>query len=198
MSERATLDEVLEFANQVREAGAGNPLDALMPATPTASTECLVAKNLNFNCRVAADLDTGEAWFMEVDDEALAKKIGESLNLSVYHEPRVFGGAGEWRITLPKNIGEVAADFDKAWYLAEAIQSTYEWFEEIGDTGYDTWQEYFQNDRLPDLKQDLGYKEFPETLEEALELIQEMWPYIEQSRDEVHHIGIFNDKGELI
>lgn len=204
MSDRATLDEVLEFANKVREAGGGNPLDALMPATPTASTECLVAKNLNFNCRVAADLDEDEAWFMEVESESLAKQIGQELGLNFYKSSATWHGVGEWRITLPEEIARVAEDFDKAWYLAEALQAAYNYFEQedldaAGTTGYDTWQEYFEYDRLEDLALDLGYRSgLPKTLSESLSLIHEMWPYVIQSRYETQQIGIFNEQGELI
>lgn len=198
MSERASLDEVLEFANRVREAGAGNPLTALMPAVPTASSQCLVAKNLNFNCRVAADADTDEAWFMEVADEGLAREIGKQLNLNVYKAGATWAGVGEWRITLPEAIGSVASDFDKAWYLAEGLQIAYNDWQTLKLGSYATFIEFFEEERLPFLKDDLGYKEFPVKLTECLALIKEMWPYVEQSRLEVQEIGIFNDQGELI
>ncbi len=52
MTERASFEELLEFANKVRVAGGGKVIEALMPAIPRNPHACLVAKNLNFNCKI--------------------------------------------------------------------------------------------------------------------------------------------------
>ncbi len=95
MAERASFEELLDFANKVRAAGGGNPLDALMPAVPEDPSQCLIAKNLNFNCVVdggparhqhitegAESYDkSGEAWYMQTDDRALRDRIADALDL---------------------------------------------------------------------------------------------------------------------
>jgi hypothetical protein len=81
MSSRASFEELMEFANRIREAGGGNPLDALMPAIPQDSSQCLIARNLNFNCEVnGSDVQPGH-WCMWVDDRATRDKIAATLNL---------------------------------------------------------------------------------------------------------------------
>jgi hypothetical protein len=57
--EFATEAELLEFANKIREAGGANPLDALMPSTPSDSKACLIAQALNFSCVVRIDRARG-------------------------------------------------------------------------------------------------------------------------------------------
>lgn len=194
MSERATLEELKDFANKVREAGGGNPLDALMPATPADPAKCLIAKNLNFNCNV--NQEEGH-WYMGVDDEEIAKRICDSLGLKYrFAAPKPYERSGAYRITLPDNIGQVANDFDCAWELVAAIDyNLNEWtsfgLEERAERGDDfvTW---FKDEALPELQMD-----YPE-LQYDLELIKEMWPYIDESRKETIEIGVFNDRGELI
>lgn len=114
--ERASLEKVLEFANKVREAGGGNPLDALLPAVPADAQQCLIAKNLNFNCHVRQDGENN--WVMVVRDEALARSICGALELQYDNnsEEEIVGSG--WRhveifeILLPLEIGQVAEDFD--------------------------------------------------------------------------------------
>jgi hypothetical protein len=115
--ERASFEELLEFANKVREAGGGNPLDALMPSVPEDPTACLIARNLNFNCSVAGadygfleslNLPLDDQWVMIVHDEDLARKIAEAIGTTYgwNKEDR------DWQIILPKEIGRVASEFD--------------------------------------------------------------------------------------
>lgn len=125
MSERASLEELLVFANAVREAGGGNPIDALLPATPVDPNACLIAKNLNFNCEVNRDTI---GWYMYVTDSAIREKIAVKLQLSTRtidrgayfveepgnHKPRLIVG-----IILPGAIGLIAEDFDNFASLAK-------------------------------------------------------------------------------
>lgn len=117
---RATLENLLEFANAVREAGGGNPLDALMPSIPTDPQQCLIAKNLNFNCTVdCAGVSMNQygnidKWVMWLDDREVRNRIAKKLGLF-----RVNDHDGDredvcYGIVLPDPIGAVANDFDHA------------------------------------------------------------------------------------
>src|SRR5690349_15016190 len=75
--ERAPLDEVLAVCNEVRKAGGANPLDALLPATPSDPNGCLIARNLNFSCYVqggspydeaAHDATVAAGYFADLDE----------------------------------------------------------------------------------------------------------------------------------
>lgn len=110
---RATLDELHEFANKVREAGGGNPIDALLPSVPQDSTQCLIAKNLNFNCHVDTTRVYGRSyWVMWVEDRVLRDRIARELNkLKVNSTVRLLE-EGQYGVVLPDHIGKVASDFD--------------------------------------------------------------------------------------
>lgn len=118
MAKRASLVEVLDFANKVRAAGGGNPIDALMPAVPEATTECLIAKNLNFNCSVKGTEDytaVGEnRWVMELTDKAIRDRIADSLGLARRNYQPTWDDA-RYAVVLPEKIGQVAADFDSVY-----------------------------------------------------------------------------------
>jgi len=129
---RATLNEVLDFANKVREAGGGNPLDALMPAVPQDSSQCLIARNLNFNCEVYGSsyqgerflsdrhgYNTDEFWSMFVDDGDTAQKIAAAIDSDVFS--RTVLGTTQWEIPLPPRIGAVARDFDSAFDYMHSV-----------------------------------------------------------------------------
>jgi hypothetical protein len=118
-TKRASLAELKKFANQVRKAGGGNPLDALMPAIPADPQQCLIAKNLNFNCFV--NPDSQDRWAMWTD-EATRDRIANKLGLKKVDEV-TFGEEIEYGVVLPGAIGKVAADFD-AWN--EAIDQSYD------------------------------------------------------------------------
>jgi hypothetical protein len=128
--ERATLEELLEFANKVRAAGGGKPLQALMPSVPQDPETCLIARNLNFECSVD---DSGShyfspqqkenagyewtsskdvAWTMHVANGETAEKIGESLSLDYITDYDEDHGWEDGFILLPARIGAVAQAFD--------------------------------------------------------------------------------------
>lgn len=104
----ATEEEVLAFANEVREAGGGDLIDALMPSLAGSSKECLIANALNFECAVyprpGLVHENGEfsRWVMGSDN---AIEIAEKLDLDL--DP--FN-----RIKLPRLIGNAAHAFDEA------------------------------------------------------------------------------------
>lgn len=104
--EVASNSELKKFCNRVRRAGGGKEIKDLLPAFPSASTECLIAKSLNFGCSVSSAWRSPEsdpnAWSMKVDTFELAKKIGEKMGLE-YHGREVF---------LPKKIYHVAQLYD--------------------------------------------------------------------------------------
>lgn len=190
-SPRATIEETLAFANAIREAGGGNPLDALMPAVPSDPSQCLIAKNLNFNCRVAGleeDDVHGElipaayegAWVMLFgNNKTLRDTIANALDLPAidsYIEDDTDEGwrrEPDYAIVLPAEIGQVAADFDE-W--TRALHREYD-----GKKG-----EYG------------GHKIRKDVSDAELERLKIMAPYVEQSIREVNAIGVFNDEGELI
>lgn len=182
---RATLEELQEFANKIREAGGGNPIDALMPAVPTDVSQCLIAKNLNFNCTVGAVGEDG--WWMAVDDKETRDKIAEALNLTAsdyYYqsEEMLMDDDGDfyypdevqvYAVKLPDEIGQVAEDFDTCQH---AITSDYNW-----------------KNHQP------NYSISPHATNEEIANLKEFWPYIDASIKEAFANAPFvNEKGELI
>lgn len=125
---KATFEELLDFCNKVREAGGGNPLDALMPAVPQVSDRCLVAKNLNFNCEV----QVWAQWVM-VSDEATAKRIAEALGLKLTEQTVKVGTIyrTEFGVELPEAIGEVAQAFDDWMDLVNDLYVAWEVDEDL-------------------------------------------------------------------
>lgn len=117
MPERATLQETLDFANKVREAGGADALDALMPSSPQEPGSCLIANALNFSCEISGAEGTfgKNRWAMFLEGAKAieqARKIGKALDLKIrVYEEDSFDGA---QILLPLEIGQVADDFDKA------------------------------------------------------------------------------------
>lgn len=107
---RASISEVIDFANKVRKAGGGNIIDSLMPSTPEQSDSCLIANALNFDCSIEPQIN--DIWFMIVDDVIIGEKIAQELGLKyqVYDETGEFSSTVN--IVLPKEIGLVAKAFD--------------------------------------------------------------------------------------
>lgn len=48
----ATEEELLAFANKMRDAGDADPLESLLPSVPHQSNACLIANALNFSSTV--------------------------------------------------------------------------------------------------------------------------------------------------
>lgn len=130
--EYADEAEVLDFANKVRAAGGGEPIEGLFPSEPSEPNACLIAKALNFGCNVDGWYPKGTTepnkpqkgmrWVMYIDRsyddvKAIADAVGcEMIPL----------GAGDyWRdgtededhmpgFLLPELIGNAARAFDMA------------------------------------------------------------------------------------
>lgn len=85
--EHASLEELKDFCNKVREAGGAELLDELLPALPTDATACLIAKALNFDSTVGGatsdhkDPSGRPLWAMTPPTEEIAKRISEALGL---------------------------------------------------------------------------------------------------------------------
>lgn len=118
----ASEQEVIDFANKVREAGGGDLIEALMPSYPSDPNTCLIANALNFECKIngwrAANVEAEEIldrdilpykavdgflWSMSVETDDLAEKIAAALDL-----PYIDNG----RVILPGEIASVATKFD--------------------------------------------------------------------------------------
>lgn len=134
MPERASLEELREFCNTVRNAGGANPLDALLNAVPEEPNECLIARNLNFSCEVNGVSGNGYSkevldrlgvdsspWAMIVTDEGLAKKISSAID-SEYKTVESALDEFSYQILLPSKIGEVASQFDYTYQEAYGPQ----------------------------------------------------------------------------
>lgn len=150
MTETASLETVLEFCNDVRDAGGANPLDALLPAVPQDSKKCLIARNLNFSCSVMPEPRvissvTEYDWYMECYPSVVTKVLTE---LSDKWDVRPFKARID-RFYIPPEIAKVAMEFDE-WSLdslwqdyASAPESQYfpyitdEYKQTIEDEGID-------------------------------------------------------------
>lgn len=104
MENVATEEELLAFANKIREAGGADIIPALFPSRKGDSTSCLIATALNFSCRV--DSDGYEEWFMECNS-VIAQKIEEAMDLEVRYEGNTA------YVMLPEHIGNAAEAFDE-------------------------------------------------------------------------------------
>jgi hypothetical protein len=106
IAERASINEIIHFANTVREAGGGDIIDELLISYPEDSSSCLLANALNFNCCVQRN---NYIWQMEVDSEELAENIANAIETS-YSSSN--GIDKEFCVELPYEIGMVAQAFD--------------------------------------------------------------------------------------
>lgn len=159
--ELASVEELKDYCNKVREAGGGNPLDALLPAIPQEANECLIALNLNFSCEVdgvpkheagfyygsltgleiwneySEQLGYPEladsVWHMQLYDENIAKKIATNLELPIV-EPKD-DNAGPWRILLPARIGLIAQSFDE-WLNLTPEEQELHWLNDYVEETY--------------------------------------------------------------
>ena len=147
---RATLEELLEFANKVREAGGGDVIEALMPSNPAIPESCLIANALNFNCQVSGGI--GEPWYMMISDRAVARKIVDKLGLKgEYLEDSALSTRAA-NVYLPDKIGHVARDFDRAADILDQkskptgrnAELVLEMWPYIKDTDSDTREGYYR------------------------------------------------------
>lgn len=107
--ERASIEELLEFANMVRSGGGGEVIDDLLMSTPQDSSECLIANALNFDCKVNSE--HGGAWSMQSGDEDFNNKLADiighgTVSYDQDYEDEVVGAI------LPDKIWKVAVAFD--------------------------------------------------------------------------------------
>ncbi len=153
---RASPEEVLEFCNRVRAAGGADPLPALLPGDPNNPNTCLVARNLNFDCRILPKEFLSSTWKMYVNDAALAKRIANALDLE--HEDNA--------VTLPPKIGQVARDFDRADEIVSRL---------VGDFSMRTAADPFQQ------PSEFALLVRMRTTNESAALVNEMEPYIANS-----------------
>jgi hypothetical protein len=153
MTEMASIEEVKDFCNKVREAGGANPLDSLLPAIPQKANECLIALNLNFSCEVDAR-GTYEDWMEEL--EHLGYQEGETI-WGMTSNPEVAGEISEAldipildeeydndTVVLPAKIARVAEAFD-AWLKNPALYPELDDYvhetakERIAEVGIENW-----------------------------------------------------------
>lgn len=129
----ATVDELIEFVNKIREAGGADVIEALFPSVMGDEEACLIAKALNFQCSVggsehhrewamlSADitydhknyssrwLSGNYVWVMKIhhgahiDSIVKAKEIAGKLELPCIDN----------ELLLPEVIGNSALAFDK-------------------------------------------------------------------------------------
>lgn len=117
----ATEQELLDFANVVRESGGADPIPALLPSYPQNPHACLIANALNFGCSVlpsrtvdSTDAETGEdiaieGWSMQVDSDELAEAIAVAIGTK----------SDGLYVHLPEHIGNAAAAFDMGVAFAD-------------------------------------------------------------------------------
>lgn len=185
----ATVEELLTFANLVREAGGGNPIDAVMPAVPSDPHQCLVAKNLNFNCIVMGSEEEEGAWVMAVPDRDLAERVSAAIDMPIetgrwwtrdergYREV-LFENA----VRLPDRIGNLAGAFDDAHDTLKELSSA------IGEI---IWEAESQGEK-PDLSAENILKVLETEFlvdESRLDVARDLLPYIEESAREAYDNG---------
>lgn len=114
----ATHEELFDFCNKVRRAGGGEVLDALLPGYVGNATQCLIAKNLNFDCYVMpfykivnGKEERQNTWCMQVKDHQVARAIAINLQLTV--DVRFDGSKFVSVLILPEEIGNAADAFDR-------------------------------------------------------------------------------------
>lgn len=217
MSKRATLEEVKDFANRVRKAGGGNPLDALMPAVPQAMEECLIAKNLNFNCAVRPltgyRYDDAKGWVMRVNDRETRDKIAHSLQLNVAEDLGTNKYGPRFGIVLPEKYALVAIAFDKVYDYMRVIVEYDAYLKIIEKKGieetnndwgffsYEPGEYYTPFKEKQELQAfiDRAERDQPgvKTVDEAL--VREMLPYIEESKKEAYlNATIVREDGSIV
>lgn len=110
-----TTAELLEFCNSVRQAGGAETIDKLQPGLPRDMHSCLIAKNLNFESRVAPK-QFGEPhgpWVMMSEDPRLAQ-VAEAMDLPCVYVYDWRGASLQkvYQMDLPTEVGQMANAFD--------------------------------------------------------------------------------------
>lgn len=106
------LDKLLAVCNEVRDAGGGDAIEALLPAVPGNDKTCLIARNLNFNCSVRPGANS--EWRMYASKavlEKVAPVLGKRTKV-VRHNKRTYS------VKLPTWMGRLAEDFDASTSLS--------------------------------------------------------------------------------
>lgn len=200
MAKRASLHEVLDFANKVRAAGGGNPIDALMPAVPQATQQCLIAKNLNFNCAVTgAEGYTGiseNRWVMELTDKAVRDRIADALGLARRNLPR----DDVYAVVLPEKIGQVASDFDSVWDAIAIIVDIAE-REFYGEVGY--WPGCEDDREFQEGDEEIFAAALRAAAKEAPKkdkrMIMELLPYVQNATEEARSVAtLITEDGSIV
>lgn len=116
-TEMATEEELLEFANKLREVGGAEPLEALLPSNPAHSQDCLIANAVNFGITVdsfggnaTCDPDGSLLWILDLPYNMAPerrKEIAVALGLK-----ETYGSYDYISLRLPKEIGNAAHAFD--------------------------------------------------------------------------------------
>lgn len=130
----ATHEELLEYANRVRELGGADTLDALLPSKPVDAKACLIAQAVNFESSVVPDDSFHESgsqrWYMvpwrgnDAQSDELARELAEKLDaetgvVNVLNGKQIQGPYGPISdrservgVLLPEEIGNAAMAFD--------------------------------------------------------------------------------------
>lgn len=133
----ATEEELLEFANAVREAGGASPIEALIPSAPSVSNQCLIANALNFQSKVDIinEWSVSEeywdrikpknfrehTWGMLVESDELAEKIQLSVEGTSIVKPKYEEMYFSAYVVLPAHIGNAAHAFDHGQAFQEFV-----------------------------------------------------------------------------
>jgi hypothetical protein len=113
--EYATVGEVLEFVNRVREAGGAETIDRLPNAVPRDPERCLLARALNFDCEVRGygRWPSGATiWHMVLPSKSAAEVAALAEALGLEHDSAPSRRGLDATIVLPEEIGNVARAFD--------------------------------------------------------------------------------------
>lgn len=127
----ASKEELLAYANRIRQAGGADALDALLPAKAGDAKRCLIARALNFGCTVGALTDEeytdgSYVWYMETPDADTTRRLACAMRartlwitdldhkVSDEYPSRGPSPARGDRLVmlLPKRIGNAAHAFD--------------------------------------------------------------------------------------
>lgn len=130
----ATEEELLEFANKLREAGQADVLEALIPSKPEDPTMCLLAQALNFSCLVnvtdevvkAADPSNPEGfrytWRMVLPPGTsfeVAERLSKAVGVPLTNDYLL----GAYALApLPAHIGNAADAFDLGLAFSDFVK----------------------------------------------------------------------------